>query len=173
MSRHESALEVAAKGAAAGLVGTAVLSVVMPRLPQLLQQIGLGDEPAPQPQNSAKKEQEGPTEKLAEKVAEGVFDKPIDDDTKKAVGQAIHWGYGAAWGAFYGIVQSSLRLPHLFHGTVFGGLLTLISSTLVPSMGLTPPADKQSTQQKISGGISHMLYGWVTALVFGGLSRGN
>ncbi len=141
-------------------------------LPQLLQQIGLGDDPHQSPKQDAQKKPEDPTEKLAEKVSDGVFDQSIDKDTKKAVGQAIHWGYGTAWGAFYGIVQSSLRLPHLFHGTVFGGLLTLIASTLVPSMGLTPLADKQSTEQKISGAVSHLLYGWVTALVFGGLSRG-
>src|SRR4051812_50111002 len=36
------------------------------------------------------------------------------------VASAIHWGYGTALGAVYGVVQSRLRAHPLVHGTVFG-----------------------------------------------------
>ncbi len=162
MSRHESALEVTAKGAVAGLVGTAALTLAMSQAPKLMKMMGQ----APPRQGGGKK----PPEKLAEKVAEGVFDQSLSDETQQIAGQAVHWGYGAAWGAFYGIAQSSLRLPHFLHGTIFGGLVAAVASTLMPSMGLTPPPTEQPAQRNAMQLVLHLLYGWVTALVFHFLS---
>src|SRR5690348_17099719 len=154
----QTPLEVTAKGAIAGLAGTAVVSVLMPLLPQVLTSLGLM-EPPPGPK-------EEPTEQLAEDVAEGVFDTGLDEDTKQAAGQAIHWGYGTGWGAVYGIVQGSLHLPHLLHGTIFGGLIATIASTLVPAMGVMPPPSK--LPMALNAGMLgiNLAYGWVTALVF-------
>src|SRR5690348_9160633 len=100
MSRRETPLEVAAKGAVAGLVGTAAITVVMKSTPVIMARLGMS---MPQPENREAREQSAgePTEKLAEKVSEGVFEQPIEEDTKQAAGQAIHWSYGAAWGVFY------------------------------------------------------------------------
>jgi hypothetical protein len=111
-------------------------------------------------------EAQEPTEKLAEKVAEGVLEQPIKRDTQQAAGQAIHWSYGAAWGAFYGIVQGSLRLPDLLAGTLFGAIVGGVASTLVPSMGLTPPPSEQPVPRNAMQMGLTMLYGLSTALAF-------
>jgi len=168
MSRKESPLSVTVKGAIAGLVGTVVVTIAMKYAPQLMQQPGLSEQGGG---GGGSQKQGEPTEKLAEKVAEGVFEQPIGEDTKQAAREAIHWSYGAAWGALYEIVQSSLRLPHWLHGTVFGGLVALVASTLVPAMRVVPPPEAQPSSQKIMMGAINLLYGWVTALTFRLLSK--
>ena len=177
MDRRESPLEVMVKGVAAGLVGTAVITVAMSQAPRLMQMLGMEQEQEQEASGRQDKGKEGkepaeePTEKLAEKVAEGVFEQEIDVGTRQAAGQAIHWGYGAAWGALYGIVQGSFRLPSWLHGTLLGGVIALVASTLVPSMRLTPPPSEQPTAQKGMMFAFQMLYGWTTALAFHFFSR--
>jgi putative membrane protein len=164
MTHDESPLAVTAKGAVAGLAGTAALTVVMRFGPRMLTGLGLLPEEA-QPH-------EEPTAKLAGKVAGGVLERPIGEDTKESAGQAIHWAYGAGWGALYGIVQSSLRLPHLLHGALFGGVVAGVASTLVPAMRLTPPPTEQPPAMSALQVGWHLVYGWVTALTFRLLSPG-
>lgn len=175
VSRRESPLEVTIKGAAAGLAGTAVLTVAMSLAPKLMQQLGMSEgqsQGGQRPKQQATNEQanEEPTEKLAGKIAEGVFEKPLDEDAKQVAGQPIRWSYGAGWGAVYGIAQSSLRLPHFLHGSIFGTLVGVVASTLVPAMGLTPPPTSQPMPKNAMQFGMHLLYGWVTALAFHVLS---
>src|SRR4029079_9595452 len=109
----------------------------------------------------------------AGKVAEDVLETPVDEETKATAGQAIHWGYGSAWGAFYGLVQGSVHLPAALAGAVFGALVSGAALTLVPAMRLTPPPDKQPPhKQAMMFGIN-LLYGLVTALTFQALSGGH
>jgi hypothetical protein len=166
MARKESPLSVTVKGALAGLVGTVVVTVAMKYAPQLMQQMGLAEDQQQQGGGGGQRQQAEPTETLANKVAEGVFEQPISEDTRQAAGQAIHWSYGAAWGAYYGIVQSSLHLPGWLHATLFGGLINVVASTLVPAMHVVPPPKEQPSSHKAMMGAINMLYGWVTALTF-------
>ncbi len=163
MTHYESPLAVTAKGAIAGLAGTGVLTLAMRLGPVLMQRLGAG--------SAGQDGGEEPTAKLAGKVAGGVFETEIGERKKQVAGQAIHWGYGAAWGAFYGIAQSSLRLPHLMHGTVFGALIGVVGSTLVPAMRLVPPPTEQPKTVSAMQTVFHLLYGWTVALVFHGIAR--
>lgn len=167
MHRYESPLSVAIKGGIAGLVGTAALTLARQRAPEIMEQLGFDSpEPAIDQQPPTSQHAEEPTAKLAEKVSLGVLDRPMEGDSKAIAGQAVHWGYGAAWGVFYGIVQGSLRLPTLVHGAMFGGIVAIVASTLVPAMGLTPPPTRQPTSMNAMMIVMHLIYGWVTALTF-------
>jgi len=166
MAHQESPLSATVKGVVAGLAGTVSMTVAMKYTPTLLRQWGID---APEPPASAKKGK--PVEQLAGKVARGVFHTRLDKEGKEIGGQLIHWGYGAGWGALYGIVQSTLHLPFVLHGTLLGGLMTLAASTLVPAMGVAPPADKIATNQKVMQASFIMMHAWTTALVYHFLSR--
>ena len=156
---------VIAKGGMAGIIGTAALTAGMQGVPVLLQRVGLVESEA------MADEQEEPTEVLAEKVADGVLQQPIGGATRRVSGQTIHWGYGAAWGALYGVVQSSLRPPHWLHGTLLGAGMAVIASTLVPAMQLTPPPTKQPIAMSAMQFGLHLIYGLVTAFAFRYLSK--
>jgi hypothetical protein len=179
--KPETPLEVTLKGMAAGLAGTAVLTVFRDQAPKVLEALGMqaqqepGDTKSRQGAKQAKGEDtpqdEDPPSKLAEKISEDIFEKPISEGGKLVVGQAIHWAYGAGWGALYGIVQSSLRMPHWLHGTLLGGLVGLIAATVVPSMNIMPPPAEMPPPQRAIGMVMPMLFGWTTALFFRLFSR--
>src|SRR5438309_11898254 len=118
MKYEESPLSATVKGGVAGMLSTAVITAAMKYGPTILRQIGVD---APEPPASARKGE--PPEQLAGKVAQGIFDTRLDKEGKQIVGQAIHWTYGAGWGALYGILQSTLRLPFMVHGTLLGALM--------------------------------------------------
>jgi putative membrane protein len=179
--KPESPLEVTLKGMAAGLAGTAVLTVFRDQAPKVLEALGMqaqqepGDTKSRQGAKQAKGEDtpqdEDPPSKLAEKISEGVFEEPLGETEKRVAGQAIHWAYGAGWGALYGIVQGSIRMPHWLHGTLLGGLVGLIAATVVPGMKLMPPPDELPPPQRAMGMAMPMLFGWTTAFFFRLFSR--
>jgi hypothetical protein len=166
MEHKESALSAMLKGSMAGLMGTVVLTAAIKYAPTLLRELGID---APEPPAAAKRAK--PVERLAGKVAKGVFDKQLDKEGKEAGGQVLHWTYGLGWGAYYGFMQSMLKLPFLLHGTLLGGLMTLTASTIIPALGVAPSADKVPTDQKVMQASFIMMYGWTTALAYRFLSK--
>ena len=163
LTEQTSPIMVVGRGAVAGLVGTAVLSLAMQKMPQLMRQLNLLPPPKEKPGLE-------PTEELAERVAEGVLQTSIDSETREIAGQTIHWSYGTFWGMLYALMQSSLHLPHHLHGLVLGGLTGAVSSTLLPAMKLAPHPTKRPTPMNTMQLGLHLLYGWITAVVFNALS---
>lgn len=165
MATHQSPLAVIVKGALAGAAGTAVMSAFMERAPELMERIGMGSSEPPAPPEEPKAPS-SPTEELAERVTEG----ELAADERAAAGQAIHWGYGAAWGAYFGVMQSTFRPPSILHGLWQAGLMTVVAVKLVPQLGLT--AAPRTRQQLIISAASHGVYGVVTAIVYRVLNLG-
>jgi putative membrane protein len=168
MSTYQSPLAVIVKGAIAGAAGTAVMGVAMEQLPSLLAQYGI----RLPPEGPGPAEPDTPTEEMAERVVEGVAHQPLDEEVKPLAGQAVHWAYGAAWGAAYGVMQSTLKLPHLVHGTLFGALVGVVAETVVPAMRLQrSPATNPPQINALHFG-SHIIFGWATALTYAILNLG-
>jgi hypothetical protein len=160
-AQRDGLLAAALKGAAAGIVGTAALSLGLHYGPTLMQRAGLLEPPPPGA------EPEPPQEKLAASVADVAADAELDDTTKAVAGQAIHWSYGALWGAAYGVAQRELQWPAPLAGAALGGVVAGVASTLVPALQLTPPPTEQPVAQSAMMGALNMVYGEVTALAFG------
>jgi hypothetical protein len=118
MAGYESPLTYLIKGAVAGAVGTAVMSAAMQRAPQLMERAGVA-----LPKQRGGGAGQPPTAELAERVAEGVLHESIDEEAKAVTAEAVHWGYGAAWGAYYAVIQASFNFPRLLHGTFLGALV--------------------------------------------------
>jgi hypothetical protein len=156
--RQDSLLAAAVKGAIAGLAGTAIVSVGLQVGPKLMERAGALPEGA--------SDAEQPTEKLADTIAEGTFDTELTEGPRVAAGQAIHWGYGTAWGAVYGVAQRELNLPAPVAGALFGGLISGIASTIVPAMNLTPPPTEQPLAMNLFMGGINMVYGEAVAVVY-------
>lgn len=164
--REESPLEVATKGALAGLAGTLVLTFALQNAHRVL--------PPRRPAEPAGADEaaENPTEKLAEKVASGVFDRELSPDTRHTLAMGIHWGYGAFWGMAYAVVQSSIHLPAWLHGSLLGLLVWMIGPMgLIPAMKLARPSPERPPVRRLVSVLLHGLYGWTTASAFHVLSR--
>jgi len=165
---YQSPLSAIIKGAIAGAAGTFVMGEAMARVPELLERAG---HPLPKsPPGPAAPD--SPTEEVAERLAEGLAQDEIDEQTKAAAGQVIHWTYGAAWGAAYGVLQSSLRLPTVFGGALFGAGVGYVADTVMPAMRLQTPPELNPRSVNLYHMGMHVVYGLTTALTWRVLNLG-
>jgi putative membrane protein len=103
-----------------------------------------------------------PPEVLAEKLAGHHLDK----GTKHAASEAIHWGFGAAVGAAYGVIAEYYPAATAKDGASFGlALMTLTHETALPAMGLAAEPEEQSSREHTSEAATHLVYGVVTETV--------
>lgn len=134
-----------AAGLVAGLVATAAKTLAERVYPPRVQ----GD---PEP----------PEEVLSERIA----GHPLGEEAKVAAAEAIHWGFGAAAGAFYGALAEFYPAATSKEGANFGlVLMSLTHSGALPAMGLEAPPEQQSRREQTSEAATHVLYGVVAESV--------
>ncbi len=103
-----------------------------------------------------------PPEIAAEKIA----GHALDQDTKSVASESIHWVFGTAAGAFYGVLAELYPAVTAKSGATFG--LTLMSLThegALPALGLSEPTEDHTLRERTSEGATHILYGVVTEKV--------
>jgi putative membrane protein len=101
-------------------------------------------------------------------AAEKLAGHPLDDTTKTLASESIHWVFGAAAGAFYGVLAEVYPAVTAKSGATFG--LTLMSLThegALPALGLSEDHEDQTLRERTSEGATHILYGVVTEKVRG------
>lgn len=143
-------------GAAGGALGTWLMGPTMQGvsqvMPKRLQQQG-GQE--------SQQQEEGATEKLARKVLEP-FGIQLQDEQKKKAGNLLHYGYGIAWGALYGVLHRRSPFVGKLLGFGFGlGLFLFGDELLVPALKLGPPPQKTPLATHLSALAAHFTYGGV------------
>lgn len=144
MKAERSLVKGLVAGVVAGLVATAAKSVVEKFFPPRVH-----GEPEP-------------PEALAEKIA----GHSLEDGTKAAAGEAIHWGFGVAAGAAYGALAEYFPAATDKEGATFGlTLMTLMHETSLPAMDLAEPVEEQSVRERSSEATSHLVYGIVAERV--------
>ena len=147
-------------GALGGIAGTFVLGTVRGAIHKL------------QSDDDQKREQalvpEQPTEKLARRISENVLGIALENEDKTARGQVIQWGYGAFWGAVYGVLRNRVPQAAWGAGLPFGVSFALFGQALLlPLMDLTPPAHKFPVSAVARDVVSHYAY----AATVGGVCR--
>lgn len=163
-SPHDSLLLDAALGAAAGLLGTLAMTPVMMKLTGALSR-WLGEE---QGQGES---QEPATEKAARKALEPLG-LSVEGERKKKLGNLVHFAYGTAWGALYGMVSPRSRVLGKLLGLGFGtGLFLMGDEVAVPALKLAPPPNKTPASTHLGALAAHWVYGAATEAAFRGLSR--
>jgi putative membrane protein len=103
-----------------------------------------------------------PPELLAERVA----GRPLDDKTKFIAAESIHWGFGAAAGAFYGALAEFYPAATSKAGANFGlVLMALTHQGVLPAIGLDAPTEQQSEREQTSEAATHLIFGVVAERV--------
>ena len=156
-----------AAGMAAGLVGTLAMTGFM----GLWSKTGelIKDKPedlSARQQKEQRGEEEPSTEKVASDISQTVFQKKLDRDTKKAAGTVIHYGFGTAVGALYGVLSELYPAISAGQGTLYGTAVWLGADELaLPALGYTPGMHERPVNEHIYGAAAHALYGVVTETV--------
>jgi hypothetical protein len=153
------------RGAAAGAVGTAAMDILLfaryrrdggeSRFPDWELSAGLDrweDVPAPG--------------QVGKRLAEGFLQRVIPPRWARFTNNLVHWGYGVAWGAQYGIVAASLAHRRARHGVLFGSLVGASGYVVLPLAELYKPMweyDAKTLGKDLS---AHVVYGVATATAF-------
>jgi putative membrane protein len=156
-----------AAGMAAGLVGTLAMTGFMGLWNKTGDLVG-GDleERSRRQQQEQRGEEEPSTEKVAADLSQTVFHKRLDAATTKAVGNAVHYGFGSAVGALYGVLSELYPSLSAGHGTVYGTTVWLGADQLaLPALGYAPGINERPVNEHIYGAAAHAVYGVVTETV--------
>jgi putative membrane protein len=99
-----------------------------------------------------------PPELLTERIA----GHPLEHTTELVASEGIHWGFGAAAGAFYGALAEFYPAATSKEGANFGlVLMALTHQGILPAMGLSAPAEEQSEREQTSEAATHLIFGVV------------
>lgn len=94
------------------------------------------------------------------KAAERAAARPMRDEEKGRAGNAVHYGFGTALGATYGVAAEVEPWVTAGFGMPFGGAVAAVADEgLVPALGLSgPPQDSPPSTHAYSLA-SHLVYG--------------
>lgn len=102
----------------------------------------------------------------SELVAERIAGHPLDQTTEFVASEGIHWGFGAAAGAFYGALAEFYPAATSKEGANFGlVLMALTHQGILPAMGLSEPTGQQSEREQTSEAATHLIFGVVAERV--------
>jgi|HubBroStandDraft_5_1064220.scaffolds.fasta_scaffold11541_2 putative membrane protein len=103
-----------------------------------------------------------PYERLAERIA----GHHLDHTTDIIVTESLHWGFGAAAGAFYGALAEFYPAATSKEGANFGlVLMTLTHQGVLPAIGLGTPTGEKSKREQSSEAATHLIFGVVAERV--------
>lgn len=102
----------------------------------------------------------------AELLAERIAGHHLDHTTELVTTESIHWGFGAAAGAFYGALAEFYPAATSKEGANFGlVLMALTHEGVLPAIGLSAPTDQQSEREQTSEAATHLIFGVVAERV--------
>lgn len=151
-------------GLAAGAVGTVCLDAV-----QYLRYRHAGGKQGPLAWEFAPVgnwEQAPAPGQVARRVIEGFTQRPLPDRWAWLTSTVMHWSYGSAWGAGYGIVAGSLRRPHPGCGLPLGATVWISGYLVLPEGGLYKPIWEYDAKTLAGDLAGHLAYGAGTGTAF-------
>jgi uncharacterized membrane protein YagU involved in acid resistance len=153
---HPNPLREIVIGAAAGAGAAFIMDQFQTVWSKYGQQIGL-------PGGSRQEGVQSAPEKVAEAAAVVATGERLPAEQREAAGKAVHYATGAALGAAYGVIASSVRGATLGGGLGFGAAAyLLLDQKLVPAAGLGYPPGSNDQGDKIYSLISHLVFGYST-----------
>jgi hypothetical protein len=174
---HPSVLRGVITGLAAGIAATLImdqfqkLSTASQKAAEKQLKLAQGESPwqiaheqVQQEQEAA--QQEDSTEKVARKIAEATGRTPLDKETKKKAGQAVHYTFGTLMGVVYGVSAELVPEITTGAGTAFGTLLFLAADEIaVPAFQLAPAPTETPATDHLQHWAAHVVYGGSLQLV--------
>jgi hypothetical protein len=103
---------------------------------------------------------------VGKRVVQGLGQRELKPDKARLVTNAVHWGYGIAWGAAYGIVAASTRRPRASWGLLFGPLVWSTAYLVLPPTGIYKRMRDYDATTLWKDASAHLAFGLGTAASF-------
>ena len=104
--------------------------------------------------------------RLGKRLAEAFLQRPLPDDAAGPTNNIVHWAYGVAWGAVYGVIAGSLRRSYIGLGPVLGSAVFMADYVILPQAGLYKPIWSYDLKTLFKDWSAHLAYGIGTAAAF-------
>ena len=171
MGRRPTPLGALARGVGAGAAGTAAMDLLMYRRyrrdggTQTLREWEF---------SAGLKDWDGAAApaQVGRRVVEGLFRVELDPRWAQLTNNVMHWAYGLAWGAQYGLVAGSARRLRRSDGLVLGPVVFASGYVVLPLAGLYKPIWEYDGPTLAKDLSAHLVYGVVTAEAFRLLAAG-
>lgn len=143
MKRGDTPLATAAKGVAAGLAGTGLMTLCQTAV-----------------QRMRKSESSETPARVGKRVIEGVFQRPVPERWTRPLNTVTHLAYGTSWGPLYALVRSSRDGGSMLGtGLAFGAAVWAASLVELPLMKLAPPVWEYGAVEAALDLSYHLVYG--------------
>ncbi|MER6221216.1 hypothetical protein ABT189_11640 [Streptomyces sp900105755] len=109
--------------------------------------------------------------KVAKRLLEGFTQREVPDRWAWVLSTAMHWSYGSAWGALYGIAAGSVRRPNPLLGLPFGAAVCASAYLVLPQAGLYQQVWKYSPKTLADDLSAHLVFGLGAGTCFWLISR--
>lgn len=167
--RHPGPLGSIARGALAGLAGTAAMDLVQ----YLRYRSGGGRDGLLHYEFSAVEsfETAPAPAKIAKRLVDGLSPTTLPDGTANLANNLVHWGYGIAWGGALGLAADVCRPTRVWWGPLLGATVFSVDYVVLPLTGFYRPIWEYDAQTLAKDWADHLVYGAVAGVgmrVFGG-----
>jgi uncharacterized membrane protein YagU involved in acid resistance len=111
-------------------------------------------------QSQDAQEDDDATVKAAEAISEGVFDHELQESEKRPAGAVVHYAFGTASGAMYGVLAEVAPQVTTAAGIPFGAAVWLLADEVsVPLLGLSKGPTAYPLSTHVYSFASHLVYG--------------
>jgi hypothetical protein len=159
--RHDSVLGDVVAGALAGAAASVAMMMVRP----MATRVALGPLRRGQRRRGAREAEWEHFVRI--KAREAGYHLP--ENAVRIVGSVLHVGYGAVWGALYGVTAGRRHAGG--PGTALYSVLVYLANYsrggVMPALGVLPPDDKRPARQAAIPMATHAMFGSVTAAGYG------
>ncbi len=153
-------------GLLGGLLGSGVMSVVHALGSRALPAAPVEPGPGEGEGGVSPLHQEDATVTVGGALSRVARGRPLAPDEKPAAGTLVHYGFGAALGASYGLIAALAPAAAVGYGAGFGAAAYLGAHALVvPALGLAPSPLRRPPAQEAFELVLHVLYGMTVEAV--------
>jgi putative membrane protein len=171
LRKQPSAWKASVSGLVAGLAATAVMTKFQGVWSKASEELKEKPDGKAAESQQSKEEKEDATMKVAGRVASAAGYE-LSHEKKKKASPAVHYGFGTAMGAVYGLAKETgprplRRMRPALCGAGFGTALFLAADEVaVPALGLSKKPSETPPGDHVYGLVSHLVYGLTVAAAF-------
>ena len=115
---------------------------------------------------------EDATMKAADRIARAAHFRPLSREEKAKAGPVLHYAFGTAMGAIYGLAAEYFPEARAGFGTIFGALLFAVADeAAVPLAGFSGKPAEYPASSHLRALASHLVYGASAEAVRATLTR--